>query len=41
MEQIGLARAAKTREESIFRVEMQTVVVQDKQEKNAIDLRYL
>lgn len=41
MEQIGLGRGAKTREESIFRVEMQTVVVQGKQDKNAIDLRYL
>lgn len=41
MEQIGLGRGAKMREESIFRVEMQPVVVQDKQDKNPIDLRYL
>lgn len=31
VEQIGSGRGAKTREESIFGVEVQTVVVQDKQ----------
>lgn len=36
-----LGGGAKMREESIFRVEMQTVVVRDKQDQNAIDLRYL
>lgn len=41
VEQIGLGRGAKMREESIFKVEMQTVVVQDKQGKNAIALQYL
>lgn len=36
VEQIGLGRGAEMREESIFRVE--TVAVQDKQGKAAIDL---
>lgn len=41
VDQIGSGRAAKTGEESIFREELQTVVVQDKQDEHAIDLRYL